>query len=250
MEVWAVPFQRVERWCFRQVCKRQRWCNVGGLRVVTQSLTALTVMGGGSGSAARAANAKVVDLSELRRVSEQVLATETEVYSVVCRLALVQLQKRGETQPLTYTACQEPKHGNGLPCNRRVDSSGFCASCNRAGKAAARFNLRCRFADAGDSAWLTTFHEAAEQVVGLNAEEAQHIEQGDGGREALEGAIVAKYFDQPLQLTARAKFETYNGESRVNVSCIGARPVPRGQHGRAMLKEVLEHVRLAAEKKQ
>jgi len=109
-------------------------------------------------------------------------------------------------------------------------------------------HLEVPLADARDNAWLTTFHEAAEQVVGLNAEEAQSIEQGVGGREALEGAIVAKYFDQPLQLTARAKFETYNGESRMSVSCIGARPVPRGQHGRAMLKEVLEHVRLAAEK--
>jgi len=46
----------------------------------------------------------------------------------------------------------------------------------------------------------------------------------------------------------RAKCETYNGESRTNVSCIDARPVPLGQHGRAMLKEVLEHARLTAEK--
>jgi len=221
----------------------QRWWSEGGS---TQSLTALTLMGGVGGGAARAANAKVIDLAGLRSVSEQVLAMDSHVYSVVCRLGLVQLQKRGDIQPLTYTACQEPRQGRGLPCNRRVDSSGFCASCNRAGKAAPRFNLRCRFADARDNAWLTTFHEAAEQVVGLKAEEAQNIEQGNGGREALEGLVIAKYFDEPFQLTVRAKSETYNGEMRTSVSCIDARPVPRAQHGRAMLKEVLEQVRLAA----
>jgi len=186
------------------------------------------------------AKGKAVDLAELRGVSEQVIQSP-EMYNVVCRLALVQLQKRGELQPLTYTACQEPKDGSGMPCNRRVDSSGFCPSCNRMGKSAPRFTLRCRFADARDNAWLTTFHEAAEQVVGMKAEQALSIEGGEGGREALEGAINAKFFDQPLQLTVRAKWDTYNGESRTNVSCIAARPVAHSQHGREMLKEVLEH---------
>jgi len=214
----------------------QQWWSQSGS---TQSLTALTVMGGGGG--ARATNAKTLDLTELRQISEQV-TQGSEMYSVVCRLGLVQLQKKGELQPLTYIACQEIREGRGLPCNRRVDSSGFCPACNRVGKSGARFNIRCRFGDAKDNLWLTTFHEAAERVLGMKAEEAQSIEQGEGGREALEAAVIAKYFDQPLQLTVRAKFETYNGEARTNVSCIDARPVPSGQHGRAMLKEVLDHV--------
>merc|ERR1719433_786052 len=159
-----------------EVKRVQQWWVDGGS---TQTFTALTVMGGGVGSM-RSATGKALDLAELRGVSERVIQNP-ETYNVVCRLALVQLQKRGEAQPLTYTACQEPKEGRGLPCNRRVDSSGFCASCNRAGKAAARFNLRCRFSDFADNAWLTTFHEAAEQVIGLKADEAQNIEQGDGG---------------------------------------------------------------------
>jgi hypothetical protein len=214
----------------------QHWWSQSGS---TQSLTALTVMGGGGGT--RAANAKALDLMELRRISEQVIQG-SEMYSVVCRLGLVQLQKKGEPQPLTYTACQEIKEGRGLPCNRRVDSSGFCPVCNRMGKSGARFNIRCRFGDAKDNAWLTTFHEAAERVLGMKAEEAQSIEQGEGGREALEAAVTEKYFRQPLQLTVRAKFETYNGEARTSVSCIDARPVSHGQHGRALLKEVLDHV--------
>merc|ERR1712194_137261 len=137
-----------------------------------------------------------------------------------------------------YVACMEPKEGNGLPCNRRVDSSGFCATCNRAGKVAPRLNLRCRFADFADSAWITTFHEAAQNVLDLKAEEVQELEAGSGGREALEATISSKYFNQPLQVTLRAKMDTYMGEARPNITCIDARPVPRGEHARSLLKEI------------
>uniref|UniRef100_A0A7S4RPR6 Replication protein A subunit n=1 Tax=Alexandrium monilatum TaxID=311494 RepID=A0A7S4RPR6_9DINO len=214
--------------------KVRQWWSQGGS---TQSITAMSVLGGTGG--ARRAAAKAADLAALRQLSEQVL-DQPELCSVVCRLALVQLQKRGEAQPLYYTACQEMKEGKTMPCNRRVDSAGFCASCNRAGKAAPRFNLRCRFADFADNAWLTTFHEAAQLVAGMTAEQAQGIEQGPGGREALDAAIAGKYFNQPLQLTVRAKLDTYNGEARTNVTCIDARPVQRGEHGRAMLQEIRE----------
>jgi len=215
--------KRVEEW----------WSNGGK----SQSLTALSKTTGGGSS--RAMNAKQLDLTAVRQACEQVYQ-QPEIFSVVCRLALVQMQKRGEPQPLYYTACQEPKDGRALPCNRRVDSSGFCGACNRAGKAAPRFSLRCRFSDAGDNAWITTFHEAAQQLVGITSEEAQSLEQGEGGREELEGAIMAKYFSRPLQVTLRAKLDSYNGETRTSVTCIDARPVSCGERGRAMLKELRE----------
>merc|ERR1712226_1159208 len=119
--------------------------------------------------------AKPINLSELRRAADGVL-DQPEYYRVVCRLALVQMQKQGEAQPLHYLACQEPREGTNLSCNRRVDSSGFCAACNRAGKAAPRLNIRCRFGDYSDSAWITTFHEPAQQVLGMTAEHVQEIE--------------------------------------------------------------------------
>merc|ERR1711920_1054061 len=181
--------------------------------------------------------AKAVNLAEMRRAADGVL-DQPEFYNVVCRLALVQTQKQGEPQPLCYLACQEPKEGNGFPCNRRVDSSGFCASCNRAGKVAPRLNIRCRFSDFEDSAWITTFHEAAQDVLGLKAEEAQSMENGSGGHEALEATITNKYFNQPLQVTLRAKLDSYQGEPRSNVTCIDARPVSRGDQARVMLKEI------------
>jgi len=146
--------------------------------------------------------------------------------------------------PLFYMACQELKQ-NGLPCNKRVDDSGFCAACGRAGKTAQRFNIRGLFADFADKAWLTTFHEGAQKVLGMEAEKAHSIEAGEG-REALEAALRREYLQRPFQVTVRAKSETYNGEPRTNISCIDARPVSCGDHGRAMLKEIGELLSLAS----
>merc|ERR1719150_2426154 len=199
-----------------------------------QSLTALTSEGGGAGAGAAGRAKPMPDLASLRSAASAVTA-QPEVYSVVGRLALVQLQKQGEVQPLTYMACQEQREGTNFVCQRRVDSSGFCVSCNRAGKAAPRFNLRCRFADEADSLWLTTFHEGAQSLLGMSAEEARSLELSEGGRESLEAAIRNRYFWEPLQMTVRAKMETYNNEARTNMGCIDVRPVSRHEHGRKML---------------
>jgi len=212
----------------------EEWWSTGGK---SQNFTALSKTTGAGSS--RVMNAKHVDLTALRQACDHSLH-QPEVFSSVCRLALVQMQKKGEPQPLCYTACQELRDGRTMPCNRRVDSSGFCGACNRAGKAAPRFSLRCRFSDAGDNAWITTFHEAAQQLVGITSEEAQGLEHGEGGREALEGVIMSKYFSRPLQVTFRTKLDSYNGETRTSVTCIDVRPVSCGERGRAMLKELRE----------
>lgn len=221
---------------FPEALKVQQWWFHGGGS--TQNLTSLSQTAGGSG-VARSFNAKPMNLAEMRRASDG-LSEQPEHYSIVCRLAMVQTRKQGETQPLYYLACQEPKEGRGVPCNRRVDSTGFCATCNRAGKTAPRLNIRCRFSDFADSAWITTFHEGAQQVLSLTAEEVQALETGEGGREALETIISSKYFKQPLQVTLRAKLDNYNGEARSNITCIDARPLAQAERGRLMLQEISE----------
>jgi len=213
----------------------EQWWSQGGS---AQSLTALSAEFG-AGGGQRAATAQASCLAELREAAESV-TTQGEIYSVVTRLALVATKKRDEVQPLYYLACQEPKPGSSLPCQKRVDESGFCASCNRHVKVAPRLNIRCRFSDYSDSAWLTTFHEGAQKVLAMTADEAQTLETGVGGREALEAAVRARYFQQPLQLTVRAKLDTYNGETKPNITCIDARPVQRGAHAREMLKGIKE----------
>jgi len=220
----------------------QRWWSQGGSQ---QSFTQISQSGGG-GAGRDAPAGKSMDLSAMKRATDQVL-DQAQYFTCVSRLALVQTRKQGEVQPLYYMACQEPKEGNGFPCNRRLDLEGFCATCNRAGKAAPRFNLRCRFTDYGDSSWLTTFHEGAVKVLAMTAEEARALEAGEGGREALEAAVRARYFSEPLQVTVKAKLDSYNGEPRTNATCIDVRPVNRAQHGRAMLQQIREMLAASAD---
>lgn len=212
--------------------KVQLWWSQGGSK---QSVTALSATGGNGER--RSMNGKPVDLAGLRAGSES-LGANMEHFTVVCRLAMVQTRKQGEQLPLVYMACQEPKEGNGFPCNRRVDSAGFCGACNRAGKAAPRFNARCRFADFADSAWLTTFHEGAQRIFQMPAEKCQQLDKGD--ESVRDAALRDHYFAKPLQVTVRAKMESYNNQLRPNISCVDARPVSHGERGRAMLAEIAQ----------
>jgi len=221
----------------------QQWWSQGGS---SQELLDLSLRAGGDSGASNGRNSTPTNLTGVRLASER-LSNEPELFSVVARLALVQMTKQGAPQPLHYMACQEPKEGKvgGWPCNRRVDASNFCATCNRAGKIAPRVNVRCRFVDYEDQAWLGTFHEAAIKVLGMSAEElvsleAKAAEKGEAGREELEAAIRKRYFDKPINLTVRAKMDTYNGEARPNVTVVDARPVSYGEHGRQMLKNIHE----------
>jgi len=212
----------------------EQWWAKGGS---SQTIAALSQSTAGVGST-RSRNAKqCAGLADLRMALEN-CTEQAEYYSVVARLSLVQMQKAGEPQPLHYMACAELKPNSTLTCNRRVDSSGFCASCGKAGKVATRLNLRCKFSDGEDSLFLTTFHEAAEQVVAMKAQEVQALEAKAGSREELETAIRAKYFTTPVQLLVKGQLQTYNGELRPNSSCLEARPVSRKEHARRLLAEI------------
>jgi len=207
------------------------WWSEGGS---TQELKLLSAVRGSGGG--KAPSGKAMDIEAMRQASEKV-GEQIENYTITCRLALIQTKKNGESQPLYYMACQEPKPNN-MPCNRRVDNGGFCAACNRAGKAAPRLNLRCKFADYQDSCWLTTFHEAAQKVIGFSGEQAKAMESGEDGRQKLENNLMDSYFGELLQVSVRAKLDHYNGEPRANISCFDCRPVNKSEKGRSMLKEI------------
>jgi len=220
----------------------QKWWSEGGS---TQSISALTVSGGGGGAKR---DCKEATLADMRAVVESV-PEKMEHYNIVSRLSQCQTRKQGEVQPLTYMACTNPREGTTLSCNRRVDESGFCGGCGRNGNPAARLNVRCRFVDFADSAWLTTFHEAAEAVVGMSAEKVRALEAeaapGAGDDRKIEESLKSRYYmSQPFQLTVRAKSDSYNGEVRTNISCVDCRPVQRREHGRKLLGEI--HTMLGA----
>jgi len=221
----------------------QQWWAQGGS---SQELLSLSERVGSGDAGSNGRNSTSTTLAGIRLASEG-LSGGAEFFTVVARLALVQTRKQGEPQPLHYMACQEPRDGKvgGWLCNRRVDPSGHCNSCNRAGKTAPRLNVRCRFVDAEDQAWLTSFHEAAVKILGMSAEEIQSLEEaaaekGEAGREELEAVIRKTYFDKPMSVTVRAKMDSYLGEPRANITVVDAKPVSCGEHGRQMLKTIQE----------
>jgi len=229
-----------------ETARLEQWWAKGGSTQTLASLSEVT----DTGNAGRGRNATATTLGGLRLASERV-GNEPELFSVVARLALVQTRKQGEVQPLHYMACQEIRENItagrawSSACNKRVDEQGFCAACNRAGKVAPRLNMRCRFVDFEDGAWLTSFHEAATKIIGMSGEELRAMEQaamekGEAGREELEGTIRKQYFAKPMNVTIRAKMDNYNGEPRTNVTVIDAKPVSHAEHGRQMLKDIQE----------
>merc|ERR1719424_420952 len=127
----------------------EEWWSGGGS---SQHLSTLTVSGGGGGAAAKAEKCTI---SEMRRNSEAL--SEQCLYKVVARLSAVQTRRQGEQVPLCYKACIEQREGpyGKLSCNKRVEESGFCPTCNKDTVSAWRLNSRCRFVDFADSAWMT-----------------------------------------------------------------------------------------------
>jgi replication factor A1 len=207
------------------------WWSQGGS---SQELVQLSNQSNGGAGDGRAQNATHTTLAGIRMAADQ-LTSQPQLFTVTARLALIQTRKQGEPQPLYYMAC--------LKTNRRVDETGFCASCNQVVKSAPRLVLRCRFVDDEEQSWLTCFNEAATKVLGMSAEEVKALqdkatEKGEAGREELDAAIMKKYFGEPLRLTVRGKMSTYNGESRADFGVVDARPVSYSEHGKELLKDV------------
>lgn len=220
-----------------EAVKAQQWFSEGGS---TQKFVSISESG--LSDAGKGRNATATTLAGLRLAAER-LNSQPEIFSIVTRLAGVQTRKQGEAVPLCYMACVEKNTTNGYSCNKRVDEQGFCASCNRTGKSEPRVTMRCSFVDFGANAWLTSFHESSTRLLGMNGDEMKTLEtaakeKGEAGREELESVLRKKYFGAPMQLTVRAKMDSYNGEARANVTVIDASPVKYGEHGRQMLKNI------------
>lgn len=187
-----------------------------------------------SGIAGAAKNSRWLTLAEVKDMAGQ-FSESTETFNVSARLSLVQTQRQGERQPLSYMACSVPREGSSLRCNKRVDDSGRCPACGSLGKGEARLNIRCQFTDSTDSIWMTTFHEGAAAVLGMSADDVRALEQAP---EELDEKLRNLYYSTPLQLTVRAKGEVYNGEARTAISCIQARGLDCAEHSERLLNEI------------
>jgi len=215
-----------------EVTRLTNWWAQGGSK---QQLTALSQQrgpGGGLGG-----NAKTVDMSELRSAIELV-GEKPEYFNTVARLQRIQFRAREEKKMIYYTACAEPK-ANGLPCNRKVLEDGSCPVCDKQGKTSVRLIPRCLFADSSDGFWFSTFDNAGQAVLGYTGEEVRDM---DKGGDKLEDMLQTKYNMAPFKLSLRARREDYQGERKSRVDCIDAKPVSWSEHGRTLLKEVMDAI--------
>merc|ERR1712093_386564 len=121
--------------------------------------------GGGAGR-----NAEPATLAEVRQFAETLPETP-KMYNVTARLAYVQQTRQGERQPLAYLACSNQREGTSLTCNKRISDTGECPVCGSIGKGVARLNIRCNFVDFADATWMTTWHEGAQELLGLTGNE-------------------------------------------------------------------------------
>jgi len=215
-----------------EVTRLASWWAQGGR---SQQLTALSTQRGAGGGAR--ANAQAVTMAELRSLVDQV-GEKPEVFQTVARLQRIQFKNREEKAKIYYTACAELKV-NGLPCNRKILEDGTCPICEKQGKTNVRLIPRANFADSSDSVWMSTFDEAAQAVLGCSGEECR---DRDKGGDQLEDFLQTKYNSAPFKLFLRARAEEYQGERRPRVDCISAQRVSYPEHGRQLLKEVMEAI--------
>lgn len=208
--------------------RMQNWWTTSGS---SAQISALSV----SGAPGIAKNAPWLTLAEIRELSGRFSET-TETFNVSARMSLVQTQKQGERQPLSYMACSVPREGSALRCNKRVDDDGRCPACGSMGRGEARLNLRCQFTDSTDSTWMTTFHEGATAVLGMSADEIRQLESQT--LDELEDKLRQLYYSMPLHLTVRAKGEVYQGEPRTSISCINARVLDCADQSERLMAEI------------
>jgi len=215
-----------------EVTRIQSWWNTSGSSATISALSSERGAGGGGG--------KSSNLAELRAVVDN-MPDKPETFTVVARLGVVQTSRQGQRQPLSYMACSASREGSSLLCNKRVDETGRCPVCGSVGKAVAKLNIRCRYADFSGSGWATTFHEAAQSLLGKSADEIQKLEADAGGEEGnspIDDFLRQCYLSKPFQLTMRAKTDTYNGEARGQVTCVDARLVDQAENEKRMLGEI------------
>ena len=81
-----------------------------------------------------------------------------------------------------------------------------------------------------------SFSPAAEKVLGSTAESI--VELSQQSEEICEEALKDTYYDEMLELQLRAKPDTWGGEARTNVTCVGAQRISSREHTRMLLKEI------------
>jgi len=141
-----------------------------------------------------------------------------------------------------YTACTQTGY-DGKGCNKKVQDQGNgtyrCEKCNvDMDNFNWRLIMRFSIADATDNQWVQTFHDQAEQILGISAQELGTMQTNDpeGYNRVFDNATF-KMFNFRL----RANPDNYNDEVKVRHSVVGAEQVNFDNYKKMMTKELKEN---------
>eukprot|EP00106_Octopus_bimaculoides_P012470 XP_014779912.1 PREDICTED: replication protein A 70 kDa DNA-binding subunit-like [Octopus bimaculoides] len=133
-----------------------------------------------------------------------------------------------------YMACPNEN------CNKKLidqgDNQYRCEKCNQEfPNFKWRLILSTSIADHTGSQWITCFQECAESILGVSSDALGNLKDMD--EFAFDQVFQEASFKSYI-FNLRAKFETYNDESRLKTICVSATPVDWKTYGQRLIKEI------------
>ncbi|XP_078679750.1 replication protein A 70 kDa DNA-binding subunit-like isoform X2 [Branchiostoma floridae x Branchiostoma belcheri] len=196
------------------------WYDKVGCNTEAQSIST-----GGGGGAGRPTNWK-----SFKQVIDENLGTGEKPDYFSTKGTIVFMKK----ESAMYQACPTQD------CNKKVvDLQNGFFSCEKCSKEFPNFKyrliLQANVADYSGNQWTTCFSEQAETILGQNTEYLGNMKDQDdtGFDQVFTEANFKSYI-----FTMRVKMDTYNDESRIRCSCVGAQPVDFKEYSKKLINDI------------
>ncbi|KAI8504968.1 60S acidic ribosomal protein P1 [Branchiostoma belcheri] len=196
------------------------WYDKVGCNTEAQSIST-----GGGGGAGRPTNWK-----SFKQVIDENLGTGEKPDYFSTKGTIVFMKK----ESAMYQACPTQD------CNKKVvDLQNGFFSCEKCSKEFPNFKyrliLQANVADYSGNQWTTCFSEQAETILGQNTEYLGNMKDQDdtGYDQVFTEANFKSYI-----FNMRVKMDTYNDESRIRCSCVGAQPVDFKEYSKKLINEI------------
>jgi len=200
------------------------------------SFKSMSERGSGGADGIPGSGSNIKTIGEVKSLQVGLNSDKGEYYSTVATSVMFQKDKA------LYQSCiQSGSDGKG--CNKKVQDQGNgsyrCEKCNvDMDSFKWRLILSFSIADATDNQWVQTFHDQAEQILEISAQELGTMQTNDpeGYNRVFQNASFKKF-----NFRMRAKPDNYNDEVRVRHSVIGAEKVNFDNYNKMMAKELKEN---------